>query len=277
MEGLSRGKPSAQAMERETVASTPLIEVENLSLSYHTENATVNALTSVSLEVQENEFVSILGPSGCGKSTLLKTIGDLITPTSGRISIAGGEPRLARERCQIGFLFQDGVLLPWKSTVENVTFLSGLAGRGRDRHKAQQLIELVGLQGFERSMPHELSGGMQQRVSIARALMLDPILLLMDEPFGALDEITREKMNLELLRIWSEYRKTVLFVTHSISEAVFLSDRVAVMTARPGRIQKIVEIDLPRPRTPEMRFSPRTADLVRELHDILHQAELAGG
>ena len=253
-----------------------LIEVENLSLSYRTEDTSVNALASVSLKVKENEFVSILGPSGCGKSTLLKAIGDLITPTTGKIAIAGEEPKRAREKCQIGFLFQDGVLLPWKSTLDNVTFLSGLAGRGSDRDKAQQLIDLVGLRGFEHSMPHELSGGMQQRVSIARALMLNPILLLMDEPFGALDEITREKMNLELLRIWSEFRKTVLFVTHSISEAVFLSDRVVVMTARPGRIQQIVEIDLPRPRTSEMRFSAKTADLVRELHDILHQAEMAG-
>jgi NitT/TauT family transport system ATP-binding protein len=183
---------------------------------------------------------------------------------------------VSRQGCQIGFLFQDSVLLPWKNVLDNVIFLSGVAGKGQDIEKAQSLIKLVGLSGFERSMPSELSGGMQQRVSIARALMLDPLLLLMDEPFGALDEITREKMNLELLRIWSEFRKTVVFVTHSISEAVFLSDRVVVMTARPGRIQKIVDIDLPRPRTAEMRYHPRATDLVRELHAGLHDAEARG-
>jgi NitT/TauT family transport system ATP-binding protein len=255
---------------------SPLIDVRNLSLTYLAEYAVVQALKSVSLQVQNNEFVAILGPSGCGKSTLLKAIGDLLPPSAGEILIANEKPRSARENCQIGFLFQDGVLLPWKNVRDNVTFLSGLAGRGRDWDKARALIDLVGLKGFERSMPHELSGGMQQRVAIARALMLDPILLLMDEPFGALDEITREKMNLELLRIWSEFRKTVLFVTHSISEAVFLADRVAVMTARPGRIQKILEVGLPRPRTSDMRYSAEAAELVRELHAVLHDAEMAG-
>ncbi len=253
------------------------ISIKDLSLTYRSERSDVQALTNVSLEIREREFVSILGPSGCGKSTLLKAVGDLIRPTSGSIQIAGQAPSAAREQCQIGFLFQEGVLLPWKNVLENVVFLSGLAGRGRDKQKARSLIDLVRLHGFERHMPFELSGGMQQRVSIARALMLDPLLLLMDEPFGALDEITREKMNVELLRIWNETKKTVVFVTHSIPEAVFLSDRVVVMTARPGRIQKVVDVDLPRPRTADMRYSAHASDLVRELHHALLEAEAAGG
>jgi NitT/TauT family transport system ATP-binding protein len=254
-----------------------LIDITDVSLSYRAGDDEVKALDSVSLKVRAGEFISILGPSGCGKSTLLKAVGDLISPTSGNIAISGESPTTARKQCQIGFLFQDGVLLPWKTVLENVTFLSGLARRGKSKERAQSLIDLVGLRGFEKNMPHELSGGMQQRVSIARALMLDPILLLMDEPFGALDEITREKMNLELLRIWSETQKTVLFVTHSISEAVFLSDRVVVMTARPGRIQEVVDIDLPRPRSTEARYGPQAAELVRTLHQSLMKAEAAGG
>ena len=259
-----------------SATSERLIEVKNVSLSYKSKKTDVRALDNVSLDVRKGEFVSILGPSGCGKSTLLKAVGDLIPTSSGEILVAGEKPTISRQRCQIGFLFQDSVLLPWKNVLNNVIFLSGLANKGQDIEKAQSLVKLVGLSGFERSMPSELSGGMQQRVSIARALMLDPLLLLMDEPFGALDEITREKMNLELLRIWSEFRKTVVFVTHSISEAVFLSDRVVVMTARPGRVQKIVDIDLPRPRTAEMRYHSRATDLVRELHAGLHDAEARG-
>lgn len=254
-------------------AASTHIDVRDVSISYRTPTTEVRAVDHVSLQLRANEFVSILGPSGCGKSTLLKAIGDLITPTSGSILIAGDHPTVSRQKYQIGFLFQEGVLLPWKDVMANVVFLSGLARKSNDPERAQALIDLVGLKGFERSMPYELSGGMQQRVSIARALMLDPALLLMDEPFGALDEITREKMNIELLRIWSANRKTVLFVTHSIAEAVFLSDRIVVMTARPGRIQEIVDVDLPRPRTPEMRYSTKATELVRRLHDVLHQAE----
>jgi NitT/TauT family transport system ATP-binding protein len=258
---------------RTAASQAPLIRVKDVSLTYVSGKTQVQALQSVSFDVRENEFLSILGPSGCGKSTLLKAIADLLPVSSGHVLVDGKPPEVARKSCQVGFLFQDGVLLPWKTVMENVTFLSGIAGRGRDQRQAQELINLVGLTGFERAMPHELSGGMQQRVSIARALMLNPLLLLMDEPFGALDEITREKMNLELLRIWSERRKTVIFITHSIAEAVFLSDRVAVMSARPGRIQAVFDINLPRPRTSTMRYGPEAADLVRELHASLHQAE----
>jgi NitT/TauT family transport system ATP-binding protein len=250
-----------------------LINITDLSLTYRSERGLVHAIQSVSLGVRRNEFISLIGPSGCGKSSLLKLVGDLIPPSSGAIDIAGEQPHAVRRRRQVGFLFQDSTLLPWQTVLENVTFLSRLAGRDSQEKRASELIGLVGLGGFEHAMPHELSGGMKQRVSIARALMLDPLLLLMDEPFGALDEITREKMNLELLRIWSGNRKTVIFVTHSISEAVFLSDRVVVMSARPGRIQTVVDIGLPRPRHSEMRYSAETNTLTRELHYQLQRAE----
>ncbi len=258
-----------------------MIDIRDLSLTYRSEHGPVNAIQSASLAVRRNEFISLIGPSGCGKSSLLKVVGDLIPPSSGSILIAGSPPQALRKRRQIGFLFQDSTLLPWQSVLENVTFLCRIAGadgreNGRGEAKARELISLVGLAGFENAMPHELSGGMKQRVSIARALMLDPLLLLMDEPFGALDEITREKMNLELLRIWSNNPKTVIFVTHSISEAVFLSDRVIVMSARPGRIQSVIDIDLPRPRHGDMRYGARANELTRQLHAELQRAEGAG-
>ena len=178
-----------------------LIDVDKVSLIYRSEHGPVHAMQSVSFAVRRNEFVSMIGPSGCGKSSLLKVIADLTPPSAGTIRIAGEAPQALRRRRQVGFLFQDSTLLPWQSVIENVCFLSKLAGQDKTSESARALIRLVGLGGFEDAMPHELSGGMKQRVSIARALMLDPLLLLMDEPFGALDEITREKMNLELLRI----------------------------------------------------------------------------
>jgi NitT/TauT family transport system ATP-binding protein len=254
-----------------------MISVRDLRLVYRSDRGPVEALRGVSLDVAENEFVSLIGPSGCGKTTLLKIIGDLIPPTAGSIRIGGREPAALRRNRQIGFLFQDSVLLPWKTVRDNVRFLSRIAGREVSASQADELLDLVGLHGFGENLPHELSGGMRQRVSIARALALDPLLFLMDEPFGALDEITREKMNLELLRIWSERRKTVGFVTHSISEAVFLSDRVFVLTARPGRLHAVVSVDLPRPRTADVRYSPRAAELVRTLHAQLEEAERAEG
>ncbi|HEY7247158.1 MAG TPA: ABC transporter ATP-binding protein [Xanthobacteraceae bacterium] len=252
-----------------------LIDIKDLGLTYRSDHGPVRAIQAVSCKIDRNELVSVIGPSGCGKSSLLKLIGDLIPPSAGSIRIGGEEPRVLRCRRQIGFLFQDSTLLPWQNVLENVAFLSKLAGLNRKISDAHELIGLVGLSGFEHAMPHELSGGMRQRVAIARALMLDPVLLLMDEPFGALDEITREKMNLELLRIWSGNRKTVVFVTHSISEAVFLSDRVIVMSARPGRIQAVVEIGLPRPRQAAQRYADETHARTRELHEHLQRAEEA--
>jgi len=262
----------ASEFPNDTAVET-FIDVKDVSLIYRSESGPIHAVQSVSFTVRRNEFISLIGPSGCGKSSLLKLLGDLTPPSSGSILVGNEAPEALRRRRHVGFLFQDSTLLPWQTVIENVIFLSKLAGQDRQLDRARELIKAVGLGGFEHAMPHELSGGMKQRVAIARALMLDPLLLLMDEPFGALDEITREKMNLELLRIWSKNRKTVVFVTHSISEAVFLSDRVIVMSARPGRIQSIVDIDLPRPRHDDMRYEARAQSLTRELHKELQRAE----
>lgn len=211
----------------------------------------VEALAPVSLEIAAGAFVSVLGPSGCGKSTLLRLVAGLDQPTEGRISI-GGDGR------RIGFVFQDPVLLPWLTTLENIRFPLDTAGMARAEADttARRLISLVGLDGFESALPHQLSGGMRQRTSIARALSYDPPILLMDEPFGALDLITRDRLNDELLRIWETTKKTVVFVTHSVEEAAYLSDTVVVMTPRPGRIRSVHRIDLPRPRNEATKLDP---------------------
>jgi NitT/TauT family transport system ATP-binding protein len=232
----------------------------------------VEALSEVSFEVGLGEFVVLVGPSGCGKSTLLRMIADLDLPTSGRVLVEGSEPREARRGRAFGIVFQDPVLLPWLSVLENVRLperIAGTAGSGPER--ALGLLRLVGLEGFERANVWELSGGMRQRVAIARALVLRPRLLLLDEPFGALDEITRQRMNVELLRIWTESRTTALLVTHSIPEAAFLADRVMVMTPRPGRIAATIPIALPRPRDVELLKSPaffvEVAEVTRQLFE----------
>ena len=235
-----------------------MIALERVSKVFRPRHgAAVRALDDVSLAVGENEFVSLVGPSGCGKSTLLKLVAGLVPPTSGAVRVRGAEVR--EPYPDVGFVFQSAVLLPWRTVLDNVLFsieMLGLPARDH-RARAQSLIELAGLAGFERTYPGELSGGMQQRVAICRALVHDPSLLLMDEPFGALDAMTREEMSLELLRIWDERRKTILFVTHSIPEAILLSDRVVVMTPRPGRLARVIEIDLPRPREVAMEFDER--------------------
>jgi NitT/TauT family transport system ATP-binding protein len=241
-------------------------------MTFPTPAGPLRALDDVSLAVRGREFVSLLGPSGCGKSTLLRLVADILSPTEGRISVAGESPDAARRERAFGFVFQDATLLAWRSALQNVLLpveVSGDRERGRDR--AAELLELVGLKGFERSYPWQLSGGMRQRVAIARALIMQPRILLMDEPFGALDEITRERMNQELQRIWTATGTTILFVTHSSPEAVFLSDRVVVMTARPGRIKREVTVELPRPREPAMKetveFAHYTAALRMALMD----------
>jgi NitT/TauT family transport system ATP-binding protein len=246
------------------------ILVEDVGMTFSTPSGPLQALAGVSLAIQPREFVSLLGPSGCGKSTLLRLVADILVPTEGRIEVGGESPDVARRRRVFGFVFQDATLLPWRSTLQNV-LLPLEIGRSarRGRAEALELLELVGLRGFEAAYPWQLSGGMRQRAAIARALVTRPQVLLMDEPFGALDEITREHMNGELLRIWQATGTTILFVTHSSPEAVFLSDRVVVLGARPGRVKLELPIELPRPRDPAVKetveFARYTAALRRAL------------
>jgi NitT/TauT family transport system ATP-binding protein len=236
--------------------AAPLVSLERVSQRFVTRaGAVVTALEGATLDIQRDQFVTVVGPSGCGKTTLMKLVGGLMLPSSGTVKLDG--ELLLRPSRKVGMVFQRPVLLPWRTVLENVLFpLEMLGWSTADRKgEALRLIALVGLSGFENALPGELSGGMQQRVSICRALIYDPELLLMDEPFGALDAMTREDLSFELLRIWEEKRKTVVFVTHSIAEAVLLADRVIVMTARPGRVVMDVPITLPRPRTPDTEFS----------------------
>jgi len=232
----------------------------------------VVALEAIDLEIQPREFISLIGPSGCGKSTLLRIIGDLIQPSRGEVIVNGKTAHRARLDRDYGIVFQDAVLYDWRTVARNIALPLELAGwdRARREQRVGEMLQLVELTGFEKRHPWELSGGMQQRVSIARALSFSPALLLMDEPFGALDEMTRERLNAELLGIWAETGSTVVFVTHSIAEAVFLSTRVAVMSARPGRITQIVPIDLPQPRTQATREDPSFFELVTRVRAALH-------
>jgi NitT/TauT family transport system ATP-binding protein len=231
----------------------------------------VVALSGIDLEVRPREFVSLIGPSGCGKSTLLRVIGDLVQPTEGDVVVNGKSAHQARLDRDYGIVFQDAVLYDWRSVSKNISLPLEMLGWSRRRRgdRVRELLELMELSGFETHHPWQLSGGMQQRVSIARALSFEPALLLMDEPFGALDEMTRERLNAELLRIWDETGSTIVFVTHSIAEAVFLSTRVVVMSPRPGRIAGVVAVDLPQPRTAETREQPRFFELVTAVRDKL--------
>jgi len=229
------------------------------------------ALSGIDLEIASREFVSLIGPSGCGKSTLLRVVGDLITPSSGTVEVAGKAAHQARLDREYGMVFQAPVLFDWRTVEANVRLPLEVTGYPREKRDAlvRQKLELVELGGFGNHYPHQLSGGMQQRVAIARALALQPSLLLMDEPFGALDEMTRERLNSELLGIWSETGTTIIFVTHSIPEAVFLSSRVVVMSPRPGRIAETIDIDLPYPRDETTREEDRYFELVTEVREVL--------
>jgi NitT/TauT family transport system ATP-binding protein len=235
-----------------------VIRLQEVEKTYRTRRGDlVHALAETTLEIGDRELVTLVGPSGCGKSTLLKLVAGLVPPSRGQIRVR--EQPVTGPFPDVGFVFQQPVLLPWRSVLDNVLFSVEMLGLDLRQYRkpAGDLLELTGLAGFETKYPRELSGGMQQRVAICRALLPDPSLLLMDEPFGALDAMTREEMSLELLRIWEERRKTILFVTHSIPEAILLADRVVVMSPRPGRVARVLRVDLPRPRTMELEFDPR--------------------
>ena len=248
---------------------TAHVRVENLRKTYQTRQDEIEAIHEVKMEVAEGEFISILGPSGCGKSTLLMIVGGLLPLTSGTVSVGGQD--VSKPRRDTGVVFQAPVLMPWRTILKNVLFpIESLGLREEDYiDRAYELLEMTGLSNFAQNVPSELSGGMQQRVAICRALIHNPNLLLMDEPFSALDAMTRDLMNQELLRIWEEYKKTVLFVTHSIREAVFLSDRVFVMSPRPAVISEIVTIALPRPRELEIEETPKFNQYVTHLRGLI--------
>jgi NitT/TauT family transport system ATP-binding protein len=257
----------------------PHVVVDRVTKVFETKNGSVEALRTVSLSISERQFISLIGPSGCGKSTLLRIVGGLLPPTSGQLDVRGRSPRDAQRDKSIGFVFQQPALLPWRTVKDNIELpltLNRGAGAGR-LCSTEEILALVGLAAFEKAHPWELSGGMQQRVAIARALIFNPTLLLMDEPFGALDEITREAMRYELLRIWSQAKKTVLFVTHSIPEAIVLSDLVVVMSPRPGRIQEIIDIDLPRPRDEGIELSAQFLGYAERLKRLLSASSRAAG
>jgi NitT/TauT family transport system ATP-binding protein len=255
-------------------ASAAVVSLRDVTKSFG--SGAVTAVESIDLDVRPGEFVSLIGPSGCGKSTLLRIIGDLVEPTSGEVVVNGKSARQARLDRDYGIVFQDAVLYDWRTAARNIAMPLELLkwDRAKRAERVAEMIELVELQGFADHHPWQLSGGMQQRVSIARALSFSPALLLMDEPFGALDEMTRERLNAELLRIWQASGSTIVFVTHSISEAVFLSTRVVVMSRRPGRIAAIVDVDLPQPRNADTREQPRFFELVTEVRDRLREGGL---
>jgi len=254
--------------------SEPILVAQDLSVIFPNGGGGLRALENISFGVHSEEFVCVLGPSGSGKSTLLRVLAGLLPPSQGVVFLEG-QP-LTRPRRRVGFVFQKANLMPWRTVLENVALPLEL-GRGSSQDaiaKGRELVDLVGLNGFESSFPRDLSGGMAQRVAIARALVHDPDILLLDEPFGSLDALTRERMGAELLRIWGARRKTVLMVTHSITEAVYLADRVLVLSPRPGNLLLDLPIDLPRPRTEAMRYTPAFGDLALQIRGSIGSMEL---
>jgi NitT/TauT family transport system ATP-binding protein len=253
--------------------AAPVISIKDLSLTFETNDGPVHALADIGLEINAGDFVSFIGPSGCGKTTLLRVIADLETPTMGEISVNGVTPHEARLNRAYGYVFQAAALYPWRTIARNVALpleVMGLTKAERDE-RVKRNMELVNLTGFEKKFPWQLSGGMQQRASIARALAVEPDLLLMDEPFGALDEIVRDHLNEQLLQLWDKTHKTVVFVTHSIPEAVFLSTKIVVMSPRPGRIHDVIESDLPRDRKLDIRETPDFLKIAHRVRDGLRE------
>ena len=254
------------------------IAASGLSKTFPSTGGELTALADVNLTVRQGEFVSMIGPSGCGKTTLLKIIGGLLEPTTGRVHVGEAGPAEAQRRKEIGFVFQDPSILPWRTVLGNVglPLRVNKGGQSQDVARAEELVEAVGLSEFASYYPHQLSGGMKQRVALARALVFNPAVLLMDEPMSSLDEITRELMRYELLRLWEITKKTVLLVTHSVAEAVILSDRVAVMSGRPGRIKQVIDIDIPRPRDESVERSKAFLDYTYLIKGLLAEGEVHG-
>jgi len=251
---------------------TPTVALDKVTVVFSTARGPLTALEEVSFSVAEGEFVTLIGPSGCGKSTILRLVSDIHHPVAGSVKVAGDTPEHARKKNMVTMMFQEPVLLPWLTIQRNVTLALELT-RPADHPDPLEVLEFVGLGGREKDYPYQLSGGMQQRVALARALVTNPRVLLMDEPFAALDELTRDRMGLWLLEVWERSRKTVLFVTHSVPEAVHLSDRVVVLDAHPGRVRAVVEINLPRPRTEEVRQGLEFFNLLGTLREHLRATQ----
>jgi len=254
-------------------SASPVIETSDLSLTFETGDGPVHALSDISLTINKGEFVSLIGPSGCGKTTLMRVIADLEQPTEGSISVNGMSPHEARLKRAYGYVFQAPALYPWRTIGKNIALPLEIMGYSKEERaeRVKKGLDLVNLTGFEKKFPWQLSGGMQQRASIARALSFDPDLLLMDEPFGALDEIVRDKLNEQLLRLWEKTQKTVVFVTHSIPEAVFLSTKIVVMSPRPGKIHDVIECHFPRDRTLDIRETPEFLDVANRVRQGLRE------